>query len=237
MKRIVLLLAAASAIASVQAQTVQFQTGTQPALDVQRLAPQLIAFAGGDVNFTNLVNGLALGVPVTLTSTVAPGVTQIVTFTPSGTMTPVQIAQVLETTRQSLIARGIATPSAQQLATALVGGTLPTALGNTPVNGLVSSSTAIGTSTQQLSPAAAVQATVAPNAAAGSTTGRAQMSDSPFPRGISDTPPLPVPGVTTGPGTTAGATGTASPSLSAPTNGASGGLSAPAGRTPVFGAR
>ena len=236
MKRILFFLLAAAAIASAQAQTVQFQTGTQPALDVQRLAPQLVSFAGGDVNFTNLVNGLALGVPITLTTTVGPGVTQVVTFTPSGTMTPVQIAQVLEAARQSLIARGIATPSAQQLATALVGGTLPTALGNTPMNGLVSSSTALGTSTQQMSPAAAVQATVAPNAAAGSTTGRAQMSDSPFPRGISDTPPLPVPGVTTGPGTTAGATGTINPSPTTAASGASA-LPAAAGRTPVFGAR
>jgi len=236
MKRILFFLLAAAAIASAQAQTVQFQTGTQPALDVQRLAPQLVSFAGGDVNFTNLVNGLALGVPITLTTTVGPGVTQVVTFTPSGTMTPVQIAQVLESARQSLIARGIATPSAQQLATALVGGTLPTALGNTPVSGLVSSSTGLGTSTQQMSPAAAVQATVAPNAAAGSTTGRAQMSDSPFARGISDTPPLPVPGVTTGPGTTAGATGTTSPGLNTPASGASA-LPAAAGRTPVFGAR
>ena len=235
MKRILFFLLAAAAIASAQAQTVQFQTGTQPALDVQRLAPQLVPFAGGDVNFTNLVNGLALGVPVTLTTTVAPGVTQVVSFTPTGTMTPVQIAQVLESARQSLIARGIATPTAQQLATALVGGTLPTALGNTPVNGLVSSSTAVGTSTQQMSPAAAVQATVAPNAAAGSSSGRAQMSDSPFPRGISDTPPLPVPGVTTGPGTTAGATGT-TPSLNTPARGASA-LPAATGRTPVFGAR
>jgi len=236
MKRTLFFLLAAAAIASAQAQTVQFQTGTQPALDVQRLAPQLVSFAGGDVNFTNLVNGLALGVPVTLTTTVAPGVTQVVSFTPTGTMTPVQIAQVLESARQSLIARGIAAPSAQQLATALVGGTLPTALGNTPMNGLVSSSTALGTSTQQMSPAAAVQATVAPNAAAGSTTGRAQMSDSPFARGISDTPPLPVPGVTTGPGTTAGATGTTSPGLNTPASGASA-LPAAAGRTPVFGAR
>ena len=236
MKRILFFLLAAAAIASAQAQTVRFQTGTQPALDVQRLAPQLVSFAGGDVNFTNLVNGLAVGVPVTLTTTVAPGVTQVVSFTPTGTMTPVQIAQVLESARQSLIARGIATPTAQQLATALVGGTLPTALGNTPVNGLVSSSTAVGTSTQQMSPAAAVQATVAPNAAAGSTAGRAQMSDSPFARGISDTPPLPVPGVTTGPGTTAGATGTTSPGLNTPASGASA-LPAAAGRTPVFGAR
>jgi hypothetical protein len=234
MKRILFLIAAAAIAAAASAQTVQLQTGTQPALEVQRLAPQLVSFAGGDVNFTNLVNGLALGVPITLTTTLAPGVTQVVTFTPSGTMTPVQVAQVLETARQSLIARGIATPTAQQLATSLVGGSLPTALGNTQVNSLVSTSTAVGTTTQQMSPAAALQANVAPNAAAGGTTGRANMSDSLFPRGISDTPPLPVPGVTTGPGTTAGATGTTNPNTSA--TGAAA-LPAPAGRVPVFGAR
>src|SRR5436190_19043706 len=175
MKRILFFLLAAAAIASAQAQTVRFQTGTQPALDVQRLAPQLVSFAGGDVNFTNLVNGLALGVPITLTTTVGPGVTQVVTFTPSGTMTPVQIAQVLESARQSLIARGIAAPSAQQLATALVGGALPTALGATQVTGLVQSSTTVGTTTQ-MSPAAALQQnTMAPNAASGATAARGNM--------------------------------------------------------------
>ncbi|HEX9434984.1 MAG TPA: hypothetical protein VF936_19590, partial [Burkholderiales bacterium] len=67
--------------AGAYAQTVQVQTSS-PVLDVQRLAPQLLAFAGGDVNFANLVNGLALGLPVTLTTPVGPGVMQIVNFTP-----------------------------------------------------------------------------------------------------------------------------------------------------------
>src|SRR5689334_24775713 len=115
MKRIVLFLAAAALAAAAQAQTVFVQSGAQPALEVQRLAPELVAFAGGDVNFQNLVNGLALGVPVTLMTTIAPGQTQAATFTPTGTMTPMQIAQVTENARQSLIARGIATPSAQQI--------------------------------------------------------------------------------------------------------------------------
>ena len=83
MKRIVLLLAALAAPAVASAQTAQFQVGSQPALEVQRLAPQLVAFAGGDLNFANLVNGLALGLPVTLSSATAPGVTQVVTFTPA----------------------------------------------------------------------------------------------------------------------------------------------------------
>jgi hypothetical protein len=178
MKRLLLLFAA----------TLAFQANAQVAttLEVQRLAPQLVAFAGGDANFANLVNGLALGAPVTLSTG-----TQAFSFTPTGTMSALQIAQVLETARQSLIARGIATPTAQQLVATLAGGTLNTALGGTPVNALVNSAQSPATAVQgATSPTAATAA----SAAAGSTI--RNMSDSPLPRGISDTPPLPVPGVT-----------------------------------------
>src|SRR5437763_10517730 len=105
MRYIVLVLALALPAAAA-AQSAQFQVGSQPALEVQRLAPQLVAFAGGHVNFANLVNGLALGLPVTLTSATAPGVTQVVTFPPARTMSVTQIAKLLESARQSLIARG-----------------------------------------------------------------------------------------------------------------------------------
>jgi len=184
MKRLLLLLAA----------TLAFQANAQvgTTLEVQRLAPQLVAFAGGEVNFANLVNGLALGAPVTLSTPLTTGSnaggSQVFTFTPTGTMSSLQIAQLLESARQSLISRGIATPTAQQLGATLAGGTLNTA----------TSATAPAVATQ--SPAAAVQAANSPaatattSAAAGSTV--RNMSDSPLPRGISDTPPLPVPGVT-----------------------------------------
>lgn len=205
--------------AHAQQQVVQTQNVVSPTLEVQRLAPQLVQFAGGDVNFQNLVNGLAFGVPVTLTTPIAPGVTQVVTFTPSGTMTPLQIAQTLESARQVAIGNGIAAPTAQQLAVILNGGALPTAVGTTPVSGLVGG-TAPGTSvaTQTTTPAAALQG------------GRSfSLSDSPFPRGISDTrastpstrvsPPVapsatPAPMVT--PGTTAAAGGTATTAPTAP---------------------
>ena len=180
--------------AAAHAQTVQVQT-TSPVLDVQRLAPQLLAFAGGDVNFANLVNGLALGLPVTITTPVGPGITQIVNFTPLGTMSAVQIAQTLETARQALISRGIATPSAQQIGATLIGGQLPTALGTVQVTGLVGANGTLGASvTTQPSAAATLQAG---SAAAGGTTVR-NTSDSIFGRGISDTPQTLVPGVTTG---------------------------------------
>src|SRR5690242_9080597 len=136
MKRMLFLCAALLLPTASYSQSTQFQIGADPSLEVRRLAPQLVAFAGGEVNFANLVNGLALGLPITLTSTVSPGSTQVVNFTPTGTMTTTQIAQTLESARQALISRGVATPSAQQIAAVLVGGALPTALGNTPVNGL-----------------------------------------------------------------------------------------------------
>ncbi len=158
------------------------------ALEVQRLAPQLVAFAGGDANFQNLVNGLATGSPVTLNTVLPTGGTQVVTFTPAGTMTAQQIAQTLESVRQSLIARGIAIPTGQQLATAITGGALVTPAGTTPVNGAVTTTTAAVVQ-QQTSPAVAIQNTFSQAAAGASTAIRSQTSDSPFPRGISDTPP------------------------------------------------
>src|SRR5258708_11141415 len=137
--------AALAMSAGAYAQTVQVQASS-PVLDVQRLAPQLLAFAGGDVNFANLVNGLALGLPITLTTPVGPGVMQIVNFTPRGTIAALQIAQTLETARQALISRGISTPCAQQVGATLIGGLLPTALGTGQVTGLVGANGTLGPS-------------------------------------------------------------------------------------------
>jgi hypothetical protein len=213
MKRILLLVAALALPASAAAQGTQFQVASQPALDVQRLAPQLVAFAGGDVNFNNLVNGLALGLPVTLTTATAPGVTQVVTFTPTGTMTVTQIAQLLESSRQSLIARGVATPTAEQLGAVLAGGMLSTALGATQVTGVVGTSTGLAATTQSnVSPAVAQQNAIS-SAVAGSTA-RRNMSDSTFPRGISDTPPAPAP--TPAPALTPAVPTTAAPAAATP---------------------
>jgi hypothetical protein len=199
-----LLLAAALALSTpALSQALQIQNTPQllqvsPALEVQRLAPQLVVFAGGEANFQNLVNGLASGTVVTLSTG-----TQSVTFTPAGTMTALQIAQTLENVRQSLIQRGIATPTAQQLATALVGGALPTTMGPTQVNGVITSTPLTTNPVAQQSPAVSIQnglgAPAVGAAAVGGTAGLPRnTSDSPFPRGISDTPPTPVPGVTTG---------------------------------------
>jgi hypothetical protein len=103
-------------------------------VQVQRLAPQLLAFAGSQGNFENLVNGLALGVPVTLSTVGADGVVQTVTFvSPGGAVSdPAEIARTLEATRQQLIASGVATPTAQQLGELISGTTVPVTVGTIP---------------------------------------------------------------------------------------------------------
>ncbi|HTM59354.1 MAG TPA: hypothetical protein VL199_03265 [Burkholderiales bacterium] len=183
-----------SLVLSINAYGQSLQTPTLPAttpisfpLEVQRLAPQLVAFAGGDANFQNLVNGLASGSAVTLTTALPTGGTQVVSFTPTGTMTVQQIAQTLENVRQSLIVRGIAAPNAQQLATALTGGALLTPSGPTQVGAAITTTTAV-VQQQQQSTAVQIQNTFSNAAAGASTAIRSQTSDSPFPRGISDTP-------------------------------------------------
>lgn len=211
-------LAAALAAGGAHAQLLQTQIGVSPALQVQSLAPQLVSFAGGDVNFQNLVNGLALGLPVTLTTPLAAGLTQVVSFTPVGTMTAGQIAQTLESARQVAIANGIATPTAQQLGAILGGGALPTAAGTTTVNGLIAGTTTVNSAAAGASVATQLQSTP--------TFAR---SDSPMPRGVADTPLTP-PGTGVATGTPTGTTpGTAS-SLEAPrlTPGAGAGATAPA---------
>src|SRR3954470_11107798 len=161
--------------AALQTQTLPSTTAVSNALAVQRLAPQLVAFAGGQANFDNLVNGLAAGIPISLTTVLPTGGTQVVTFTPSGTMTTLQIAQTLESVRQSLITRGIATPSAQQIATALTGGALVTPSGIAQVNGVVTTATpaAANTVAQPQSPAVSIQNTFS-QAATGGTAPRTQ---------------------------------------------------------------
>jgi hypothetical protein len=158
MKKVLLTLATAALLAPALAvaQTTTTVVGVPASLQVSRLGPQLISFAGGQTNFDNLVNGLALGTPVTLTTTLPTGQTQIVSFTPNATMTPVQIAQTLESARQNLIARGIGTPTSQQVAITLTGGALPTQLGAVQVNPIL--------------PASVVPVAAAPTATTAATT-------------------------------------------------------------------
>ena len=170
--------------------------GVTPAVEVAQIAPQLLTFAGSQANLDSLVNSLVTGTQATLTTTLSDGSTQVVTFTPpSGGLTTTQIAQTLEQARQQLISRGIAAPSAQQIGVTLVGGSLPTPNGAVQVNGLAPVGNAAAGATafsstpltvQTIPPATPVSPNTAGTAAAGGN-----ISNSPLPRGISDTPPPP----------------------------------------------
>ena len=90
------------------------RSGRPPAVSVQRLAPQLVPFAGSEANFQSLVNGLATGTQVQLFTVLPNGFIQNVSFTPTAALTPTQVAQTLETARQQLIGLGIGTPTSEQ---------------------------------------------------------------------------------------------------------------------------
>lgn len=124
------------------------QTSVSPAQQVQLLAPQLVPFAGSAGNFDNLVNGLTTGVPVTLVTVSADGTLQIVTFTPGTALTAGDTARLLESARQSLIVRGIAAPTGQQVAASLLGGTVATPSGTAAVTGVLTGATTSPTPVQ-----------------------------------------------------------------------------------------
>jgi hypothetical protein len=117
------------------------QTAVSAPQQVQLLAPQLVAFAGSSGNFDSLVSGLTAGTPITLTTVGADGSLQIATFLTGTALSSLDAARVLEAARQNLIARGVATPSAQQLAASLVGGTIATPSGPVPITGLLTGTT------------------------------------------------------------------------------------------------
>ena len=116
------------------------QTQTLATQQVQLLGPQLVLFAGSTANFDSLVTGLTTGAPVTLNTLAADGSLQVVTFMPGTRVTPTDAARILETVRQNLIARGIATPGGDQIAAALLGGTITTPSGTSPIAGLLTGS-------------------------------------------------------------------------------------------------
>ncbi len=124
------------------------QTQTFATQQVQLLAPQLVLFAGSTANFDSLVTGLTTGAPVSLNTVAADGSLQAVTFVPGTRLAPTDAARILETVRQNLIARGIATPTGDQIAAALVGGTITSPSGTSPMTGLLTGSSVPATPVQ-----------------------------------------------------------------------------------------
>jgi hypothetical protein len=115
---------------------------------VQLLAPQLVPFSGSSGNFGSLVTGLTTGAAVTLATVGTDGSLQIVTFTPGTVLSALDAARLLEAARQSLIVRGVVTPSGQQIAASLMGGTIATLSGNSAISGVLTGSTTSPTPVQ-----------------------------------------------------------------------------------------
>ena len=113
----------------VGAQTTAFQ-------QLQGTSPQFSTFAGSDANLQSLVSGLGAGQAVTLVTQNADGSLQIVTFTPPSGLGS-GVSRALEQARTNLISRGIAQPTGQQIAVALMGGTLATSAGAVQIPGVL----------------------------------------------------------------------------------------------------
>jgi hypothetical protein len=90
------------------------------------------------VTTQTLMSGLNSGRPVVITTPLAGGYLQTVSFVaPSGPMPQAKAARMIELAQKDLAARGIEKPTALQIAVTLLGGTLPTPYGDVQVPGLL----------------------------------------------------------------------------------------------------
>ena len=104
--------------------------------------PGLAAAQMTPVTQQTLITGLNTGRPVTITTPLASGYLQTVSFVPStGPMPQAQATQLIQRAERDLAARGINKPTALQIAVTLVGGTLETPDGNVQVPGLLPQTT------------------------------------------------------------------------------------------------
>lgn len=95
------------------------------------------AWAQADANLQSLLVGLTQGTEVTLVTPLADGMAEVTSFSPPGRLSAADAAGALERARQQLGALGVAQPSGQQLAVALVGGTVDIPSGRTQLNGVL----------------------------------------------------------------------------------------------------
>jgi hypothetical protein len=97
----------------------------------------LEASAQADANLQNLLNGLTSGSEITLVTRLSNGMTEVTSFTPPVRLSAAEAAGAIERARHELAALGVAQPSGQQLALALVGGTVDIPSGRTQLGGVL----------------------------------------------------------------------------------------------------
>src|SRR5688500_3394187 len=95
------------------------------------------AWAQAEANLQSLFIGLTQGTEVTLVTPLANGMAEVTSFSPPGRLSAADAAGALERARQQLAALGVAQPSGQQLAIALIGGTVDIPTGRTQLGGVL----------------------------------------------------------------------------------------------------
>jgi len=107
-------------------------SSTSDAAYLKRIESSYTDFAGSSTNLESLTNGLRHGTAITLTDSGTTGNTSSMTFTPSTRpMGYGNITRVLDFASRDLVAAGISDPSAEQIQTALIGGTMVNTQGQT----------------------------------------------------------------------------------------------------------
>ena len=99
----------------------------------RRLSSQYAGWAGGRSNAESLVNGLQNGTTVMLVTQGPNNTRSLAGFTPTGAMSPEEIAAALSTARRTLAQMGIRQPTADQIQSALIGGEVTLADGRTRI--------------------------------------------------------------------------------------------------------
>src|SRR5690349_2912130 len=100
---------------------------------VLQAAPHSLVLAGSPENLSSLVDGLTQGKSVRLAGAGPAGFNRVLVFTPPARLSPPQAAALLERIAQDFNVLGIARPTPEQLAAALVGGVVDTPTGRTSV--------------------------------------------------------------------------------------------------------
>ena len=111
--------------------------GVAAALSAIVLTSACEVFAQAEANLQSLFVGLTQGTEVTLVTPLANGMAEVTSFSPPGRLSAAEAAGALERARQQLAALGVAQPSGQQLALALVGGTVDIPTGRTQLGGVL----------------------------------------------------------------------------------------------------
>jgi hypothetical protein len=94
-------------------------------------------YAQGDLNLQNLLSSLSQGTEVTLLTAATNGMVQVTSFLPPRRFSGAEAAALVEDARRRLAELGVARPTGEQLATALVGGTVDLPTGRTQLPGLM----------------------------------------------------------------------------------------------------